>query len=79
MINSNSIGIHFLNLLLNPSIGVSFFSRASGVRLGTCDEPSDDSQFMMVSTVTISPPRAELKVQSSLYCTYFLLYNAGVS
>ena len=54
----------YFHPLLNPNIGVSLLTMASGVRSGTLAEPPvDDSQFMIVSTATISPPRAELRGQ----------------
>ena len=47
-------------------MGVSLLAKASGVRLGgAVADPSvdGDSKFMIVSTITISPPRAELRGQ----------------
>ena len=62
----------YFHPLLNPSIGVSLLTMASGVRLGTLAEPPvDDSQFMIVSTATISPPRAELRGQKVSISTLY--------
>ena len=47
--------------LLIPSTGFSLFIRVSGVKPGAAGE-SDDIHFIIASTVTISPPRAELRI-----------------